>query len=177
MRQPKILRIRRRALIVAIPNPEKPLGDSKSPISLMSVPFKILKRLIYTSVEPIIDPYSYHRNKRVFDTVGRPWIRSPYWRKTSKIAFRRLKLCLLISQQPTTLHGIATSPASCCNCCLIGTWPASSSWSWLAIAASLLPPATTAPAGYDGSRTAFRRDLSWHPSLHHLHLWLANHHL
>jgi len=48
----------RRALIVAIPKPEKPLGDPKSyrPIYLLCVPFKILERLIYTCVDPIIDP-------------------------------------------------------------------------------------------------------------------------
>jgi len=46
------------ALIVAIPKPEKPLGDPKSyrPISLLCVLFKILERLIYIRVDPIIDP-------------------------------------------------------------------------------------------------------------------------
>jgi len=58
MRQLKIPKIWRRALIVAIPTPEKPLGDPKNyrPISLLCVPFKILKRLIYACVDPIIDP-------------------------------------------------------------------------------------------------------------------------
>jgi len=58
MRQLKIPKIRRRALVVAIPKPEKPLGDPKSyrPISLLCVPFKILKRLIYARVETITDP-------------------------------------------------------------------------------------------------------------------------
>jgi len=38
--------------------PEKPLGDPKSyhPISLLCVHFKILERLIYARVEPIINP-------------------------------------------------------------------------------------------------------------------------
>ena len=41
-----------------IPKPGKPEGDPKSyqPISLLCVPYKILKRLIYTRVEPLIDP-------------------------------------------------------------------------------------------------------------------------
>ena len=58
MRQLKIPKILRRALIVAIPKPENPLGNPKSyrPISLLCVPFKILKRLIYACVDPIIDP-------------------------------------------------------------------------------------------------------------------------
>ena len=53
---PKI--IWRRALVVAIPKPTKPVGDPKSyrAISLVCVPYKILKRLIYARVEPLIDP-------------------------------------------------------------------------------------------------------------------------
>jgi len=48
----------RRALIVAIPKAEKPLGDPKSyrPISLLCFSFKILERLIYARVETITDP-------------------------------------------------------------------------------------------------------------------------
>jgi len=58
MRQLKIQKIWRKAVIVAIPKPEKPLGDPKSygPTSLLCVAFKILKRLIWTRVESIIDP-------------------------------------------------------------------------------------------------------------------------
>jgi len=53
MRQRKIPKIWRRALVVAVPNPETPLGDPKSyrPISLLCVPFKILGRLISARVE------------------------------------------------------------------------------------------------------------------------------
>ena len=44
----KIPKIWRRALVVAIPKPGKPVGDPKSyrPISLLCVPYKILERLI-----------------------------------------------------------------------------------------------------------------------------------
>ena len=58
MRQLKIPKIWRRALVVAISKQEKPLGDPKSyrPISLLCVPFKILERLIYARIETIIDP-------------------------------------------------------------------------------------------------------------------------
>ena len=44
--------------MVAIPKPGKPVGDPKSyqPISLLCVPYKILVRLIYTRVEPLINP-------------------------------------------------------------------------------------------------------------------------
>ena len=57
--------------------------------------------------------------------------------------------CLSTSQQPTTLYGTAALPVSWCDCCLINTW---STWScrWLG-------------AGYDPSRTAPHRELSWRP--------------
>jgi len=58
MHQLKISKIWRRALVVVILKPEKPLGDPKSyrPISLLCVPFKILYRLIYARVETLTDP-------------------------------------------------------------------------------------------------------------------------
>ena len=58
LRRLKIPKIWRRALVVAIPKPTKPIRDPKSyrPISLLCVPYKILKRLIYACVEPSIDP-------------------------------------------------------------------------------------------------------------------------
>ena len=56
--QLKIPTIWRRALVVAIPKPEKFIGDPKSYrlISLLCVPYKILNKLIYTCIEPLIDP-------------------------------------------------------------------------------------------------------------------------
>ena len=58
LRQLKIPKVWRRALVVAIPKPKKPVEDPKSyrPISLLCVPYKILKRLIYARIEPIVDP-------------------------------------------------------------------------------------------------------------------------
>ena len=43
---------------MAILKPTKPVGNPKShkPISLLCVPYKILERLIYARVEPLIDP-------------------------------------------------------------------------------------------------------------------------
>ena len=57
-RQLEILKIWRRALVMAIPKSMKPVGDPKSyrSISVLCVPYKILKRLIYPRVEPIINP-------------------------------------------------------------------------------------------------------------------------
>ena len=58
LRRLKISKIWRRALVVAIPKPTKPVGDPKSYrlISLPCVPYKILERLIYAHVEPLINP-------------------------------------------------------------------------------------------------------------------------
>ena len=54
----KIPKIWRRALVVAVPKPSKPVEDPRSYrlISLLCVPYKIFERLIYACVEPLIDP-------------------------------------------------------------------------------------------------------------------------
>ena len=53
----KIPKIWRRALVVAVPKPSKPVEDPRSYrlISLLCVPYKILERLIYARVESFID--------------------------------------------------------------------------------------------------------------------------
>ena len=58
LRRFKIPKIWRRALVVAIPKPTKPVEDPKSyrPISLLCVPYKILERLMYACVKPLMDP-------------------------------------------------------------------------------------------------------------------------
>ena len=58
LRQLKIPKVWRKALVVAIPKPTKPVEDPKSyrPISLLCVPYKILERLIHTRINPIVDP-------------------------------------------------------------------------------------------------------------------------
>ena len=57
LHQLNIPKVWRRALVVAIPKPNKPVEDPKSyrPISLLCVPYKILERLIYARIEPIVD--------------------------------------------------------------------------------------------------------------------------
>ena len=77
LRRLKIPKIWRRALVVAIPKPTKPVGNPKSyrPISLLCVPYKILERLIYARVEPLIDPLlpkeqaGFRRGKSTVDQV------------------------------------------------------------------------------------------------------------
>ena len=58
LRHLKTPKVWRRALVVAIPKPQKPVEDLKSyrPISFVCVPYKILERLIHARVEPIVDP-------------------------------------------------------------------------------------------------------------------------
>ena len=77
LRRLKIPKIWRRALVVAIPKPGKPVGDPKSyrPISLLCVPYKIIERLIYARVKPLIDPLllkqqaGFQRGKSTVDQV------------------------------------------------------------------------------------------------------------
>ena len=77
LRGHKIPKIWRRALVVAIPKPTKPVGDPNSyrQISLLCVPYKILERLIYARVEPIIDTLlpkeqaGFRRGKSTVDQV------------------------------------------------------------------------------------------------------------
>ena len=77
LRRLKISKIWRRALVVAIPKPAKPVGDPKSyrSIFLLCVPYKILERLIYARVEPLIDPLlpkeqaGFRRGKSTVDQV------------------------------------------------------------------------------------------------------------
>ena len=77
LRRLKIPKIWRRALMAAIPKPGKPVGDPKSywPISLLCVPYKILERLIYARVKPLIDPLfpkeqaGFRRGKSTIDQV------------------------------------------------------------------------------------------------------------
>ena len=159
MRQLKIPKIWRRALIVAIPKPENQLGDPKSyrPTSFQN-PREARLRSCRTNHRPIAP------SEHAFDTGGRPLTRSPCWHRTSRIAFRLKRkpgLCLLTSQQPVTLYGTGALRASCCDCCLIDTFTWSSRW--LVITALPLPPETAKEAGYDASRTVSHRDLSWRP--------------
>ena len=64
--------------MVAISKPNKPHNDAKSyrPISLLYIPYKILERLIYTRIEPVIDPLlpreqaGFRRERSIVDQVA-----------------------------------------------------------------------------------------------------------
>ena len=75
LRHLKISKVWRRALVVAILKPKKPVEGPKShhPISLLCVPYKILKRLIHAGVGPIVNPLlsreqaGFRRGKLIVD--------------------------------------------------------------------------------------------------------------
>jgi len=70
MRLFKIPKIWRRALIFAITQPESHFETLRTTVSLLRVPIKLLKRLIYAGVDPIIDPL-LPREQAAFDMKGR----------------------------------------------------------------------------------------------------------
>ena len=57
-RRSKLPNTCRRATVVALPQPNKTAQDPKSysPISLICAPFKILERLIHSSIDSVVDP-------------------------------------------------------------------------------------------------------------------------
>ena len=77
LRQLKISKIWRRALVVAVPKPTKPVADPKSYrlISLLCVSYKILERLIYACIEPLFDSLlpkeqaGFQRSKSTVDQI------------------------------------------------------------------------------------------------------------
>ena len=96
----KIPKIWRRALVVAVPKPSKPVEDPRSyrPISLLCVPYKILERLIYARVEPLIDPLL----------------------PREQAGFRRGRST--VDQVTLLTQSTVSSPASCCGFCRTSTW-------------------------------------------------------
>ena len=109
LRQLKVPKIWRRALVVAIYKPSKPIEDPQSyrPISLLCVPYKILKRLIYNRVEPIIYPLllrkqaGFRHEKSIVDQV----VLLTQNIEDSFEAKKKLVPCLSIRQLLMTLSG------------------------------------------------------------------------
>ena len=73
----KIPKIWRRALVVAVPKPSKPVEDSRSycPISWLSVPYRFSSNLS-TPESKLLSTLCSHGNRWVFDTKDPPWIKS-----------------------------------------------------------------------------------------------------
>jgi len=132
----------RRALIVAIPKPEKPPGDPKSYrlISLLCVSFKILERLIYARVESIIDPLLPQ------EQAGLRHGRSAVDQVT-----------LLTQDIEDSFSAKRKSGA------VFDDLTADYDAVWHRGLTCKLPPETANRAGYNASRTASHKDLSWRP--------------
>ena len=76
-RTSKLPKIWRRAKIIALLKPDKPIDDPKGyrPISLLCVPYKIMERLLHARLDPVIDPKlpkdqaGFRRGKSTVDQV------------------------------------------------------------------------------------------------------------
>ena len=164
MHQLKITKVWRRALVVMIPKPSKPVEDPHSyhPISLLCIPYKILKQLIYNRVEPIANPLlpkeqaGFQHGKSTVDQVV-------LLTKTLGIflrQIRRLVPCLSIWQLFMTWSGTMASTASCWDFCQTSTW---SRWSWNLFTTEALPwlLVTASQPGSDVWKMISHRDQSW----------------
>ena len=77
LRTSKLPKLWRRAKIIALPKPYKPLDDPKGyrPIALLCVPYKIMERLLHARLELVIDPQlpkeqaGFRRGKSTVDQV------------------------------------------------------------------------------------------------------------
>ena len=123
LRRLKIPKLWKRALVVAIPKPIKPVEDPKNywPISLLCVPYKILEKFIHARVEPLIDPLlpkeqaGFRRRKSTVDQV----VLLTQNIKYSFEAKKRLVLYSSISQLLMTLSGLTCELLRLCR---ISTW-------------------------------------------------------
>ena len=161
----KTFKIWRRALVVAILKPVKPVGDPKSyrPISLVCVPYKIVERHINTRVEPLIDPPLPKEQAGL--RCGRSTVDQDVWPKISRILLRlrrRPVPYLSIWQLLMTLFGTVAF------CKLLRFLPDKHIIRIITeflseTAVSPLPPVTASKADYAVLKTAFLRNRSWLP--------------
>ena len=164
LRQLKIPKIWRRALVVAIPKPAKPVGDPKSyrPISLLCVPYKILERLIYARVEPLIDPLipkeqaGFRRGKSTVDQVV-------LLTQNIEDSFEAKKKACAVFIDLTAAYDTVWHRGLTCK--LLRLLPGKHMVKMILseIEVSPLPPVTASKAGYAVLKTAFLRDRSWLP--------------
>ena len=167
LRRLKIPKIWRRALVVAIPKPAKPVGDPKSyrPISLLCVPYKILEKLIYASVEPLIDPLlpkeqaGFRRGKSTVDQVV-------LLTQNIEDSFEAKKKAGAVFIDLTAAYDTVWHRGLTCK--LLRLLPDKHMIKMIMelvrIEVSPLPPVTASKAGYAVLKTAFLRDRSWLPS-------------
>ena len=167
LRRLKFPKIWRRVLVVAIPKPTKPVGDPKSYrlISLLFVPYKILKRLIYACIEPLIDPLLP--------------------KEQAGFQHRKATVDLVVLLTQNIEDSFETKKKGWCHICqsdscLCTVWHHGLTWKLLRllldkhmirmimglseVKVSPLPPVTASKAGYAVLKTAFLRDRFWLPS-------------
>ena len=163
----KIPKIWRRALVVAIPKPGKPVGHPKSyrSMSLLCIPYKILERLIYARVEPLIDPLlpkeqaGFRRGKSTVDQVV-------LLTRNIEDSFEAKKKAGAVFADLTAAYDTVWHRGLTCK--LLKLLPdkhmVKMIMSLSEIEVSPLPPVTASKAGYAVLKTAFLRDRSWLPS-------------
>jgi len=106
-----------------IPKPEKPLGDPKCyrPISLLCVPFKILERLIYARVDPIIDPL--HPREQAGFRHGRSTVNQvTLLTQDIEDSFSAKKKAGAVFVDLTAACDTEWHRGLICNCCLTDAW-------------------------------------------------------
>ena len=153
--------------MVAIPKPAKPVGDPKSyrPISLLCVPYKILERLIYARVEPLVDPLlpkehaGFRRGK---STVHQ----SVLLTQNIEDSFEAKKKAGAVFIDLTAAYDNVWHRGLTCK--LLRLLPDNHMVGMIMelseIEVSPLPPVTASKAGCAVLNTAFLRDRSWVPS-------------
>ena len=174
LRQLKIPKIWRRALVVAIPKPRKPVGDPKSyqPISLLCVPYKILERLIYTCVEPLINPLlpkeqaGFRHGKSTVDQVV-------LLTQNIKDSFEAKKKTGAVFIDLTAAYDTVWHRGLTCK--LLRLLPDKHMVKMIIVLSEIevspLPPVTASKAGYAILKMAFLRDRSWLPSFFNIYMY------
>ena len=153
--------------MVAIPKPAKPVGDPKScrPISLLCVPYKILERLVYAPIEPLIDlllpkeQAGFRRGKSTVDQVV-------LLTQNIKDSFEAKKKIGAVFINLTTAYDTVWHRGLTCK--LLRLLPdkhmVKMIMELVRNQSFTLPPVTASKAGYAVLKTAFLRDQSWLPS-------------
>ena len=167
LRRFKISKIWRRALVVAIPKPGKPVGDPKSyrPISLLCVPYKILEKLTYARVEPLIysllpkEQAGFRRGKSTVDEVV-------LLTQNIEDSFEAKKKGGAVFVNLTAAYETVWHRGLTCKLLrlLPDKYMVKWLWSLSEIEVSPLLPVTASKAGYAVLKTAFLRNRSWLPS-------------
>ena len=163
LRRIKIPKIWRRVLVVTIPKPGKPMGYPKSyqTISLLCVPYKILERLIYTHIEPLVNPLlpkeqaGLQHEKSIVDQIVllTQNIEDSFEAKKKEKKASAIFVNLTAAYDTVWHRGL--------TCKLLRLLPDKHMVSLSEIEVSLLLTVRARKASYTVLKTAFLRDWSW----------------